>query len=167
MFSYIPLSYENLEEAIALVREVFPDDFDTEDSPEEAYRASLDREKYKSFIDRHHLDLLQYLLVVEQSTGKAVGVTEWYTVDTDPKGMIWLGWYCVDQTHRGKGFGRAILEWTVATVKDMGYTTMRLYTTTDPNEADAQILYEKMGFKLIGQEDEGRSYITLFREKIL
>ena len=82
--------------------------------------------------------------------------------------MIWLGWYCLDKNERGKGFGREILEWTINNVKEKGYKIMRLYTTTDPNEATAQKLYEDLSFKIIDEEQkEGDSYKTLYRERIL
>lgn len=167
MLTYIPLSQDNIQEAIDLVQAVFPTDFATQDSPEEAYRASLDRENHKDFISRHHLDILQYF-IVRDSAGKAVGVTGWYTETVGPKDIIWLGWYCLDPNERGKGYGREILEWTMNKAKEMGYKAMKLYTSNDPNEAAAQILYEKIGFNLIGEEQaEGEQYKTLFREKVL
>ena len=56
MLTYFPLTPENIDEAIVLVYSVFPDDFNSEDSPEEAYRASIERENHKDFILRHYLD---------------------------------------------------------------------------------------------------------------
>lgn len=97
---------------------------------------------------------------------KIIGVTGWYTKHTDSKNIIWLGWYCVSSSERGKGFGKNILDWTIKQVKEKGYTIMRLYTSTDPNEAVAQKLYEKTGFRLIGEENDGQ-YKTLFRELII
>ena len=168
MLTYIPLSKDNLEEAIDLVYSVFPDDANSMDDPAVAYRASIDKEGNQDFIQRHHLETLQYFIVKNFPDEKIVGVTGWYTEARGPKDIIWLGWYCIDPNERGKGFGKEILEWTIGKVKEMGYRVMKLYTTTDPNEAAAQILYEKIGFKLIGEEqEEGRAYLTLFREKVL
>jgi GNAT superfamily N-acetyltransferase len=165
MLTYIPLSPENIEEAIALVRSVFPSDFGTEDSPEEAYRASIDPDKHKAFIERHHLDILQYF-IVKDANGKTVGVTGWYTEKPGPEDTIWLGWYCIDPAERGKGLGKEILQWSISQVKEMGYKKLKLYTSDDPNEATAQILYEKLGFALVGEEQkEGEEYKILFREK--
>ena len=168
MLTYFPLTPENIDEAIVLVYSVFPDDFNSEDSPEEAYRASIERENHKDFILRHYLDTLEYLVVKNSPSEKIIGVTGWYTRTIDSKDMIWLGWYCLDKNERGKGFGREILEWTINNVKEKGYKIMRLYTTTDPNEATAQKLYEDLSFKIIDEEQkEGDSYKTLYRERIL
>lgn len=168
MLTYIPLSLENLEEAISLVRDVFPDDFNTADSPEEAYRASLDREGHKEFINRYHLGVLQYFIVKDAGTNKTIGVTGWYVETTDSPGIIWLGWYCVESGSRRKGFGKEILEWTIDQARNMGYKTMRLYTSTHPNEVAAQSLYEKVGLKLYDKKEaEDDGYVVLFREKEL
>jgi GNAT superfamily N-acetyltransferase len=167
MLSYFPLSSENIDDAIRLVREVFPDDFDTDDSPEVAYRVSVDGEAHKEFITRHRLDILKYFIVKNEEQ-KTIGVTGWYTVLDEPKDIIWLGWYCVSKEERRKGFGKEILEWTIDRARDMGYKRMRLYTTTHPGEATAQILYEKLEFKLYATETTpGVDYTTLFREKEL
>jgi ribosomal protein S18 acetylase RimI-like enzyme len=43
---------------------------------------------------------------------------------------------------------------------------MKLYTSTDPNEASAQRLYERNGFMEVGRKKGLRS-TTVFREKKL
>ena len=168
MLSYLPLSENNLEEAITLVKSVFVNDFNNQDSPEEAFKASLDRSKHQNFIYKHNLNILKYFVAVDESKNKIVGVTGWYTRDIDPLGIIWLGWYCVDKEERGKGVGKEILDWTIHQTKLAGYKIIKLYTSTDPNEAIAQELYEKMGFKIVGEELKGEEiYKTLYRERIL
>lgn len=168
MLRYFPLSNENVNEAVDLVCSVFSGDCNTEDSPVVAYRASLDREQYQDFICRHNLGILEYFVVKKEDENKIIGATGWYTRITDDKNTIWLGWYCLSQEERGKGFGRKILEWTMDKAREKGYTKMKLYTSTDPNEATAQILYEKLGFEIVDEElKEGESYKTLYRECIL
>lgn len=44
---------------------------------------------------------------------------------------------------------------------------MKLYTSTDPNESVAQVLYEKLGFGVIGEDEGDGIHKTLYREKIL
>lgn len=104
-----------------------------------------------------------------------MGVTGFYTRTVGPEDMAWLGWYCVSPLERGKGIGRKILEWTIARAREEGFKTMRLYTSTDPNEREAQNLYEKMGFAVIDTADpyndpeiEGPgNYETFYRERKL
>ncbi len=46
-----------------------------------------------------------------------------------------------------------------------GYRKLRLFTSTYPAEATAQILYEKLGFIVTNQElKPGDIYTTLYRE---
>jgi GNAT superfamily N-acetyltransferase len=168
MLTYSPLSQENIEGAIALVRFVFPKDSEGQDSPEEAYKASLNKEGHQDFITRHNIKTLNYFVVKNAPAEKIIGVTGWYTENTNEKDVVWLGWYCLDPKERGKGLGREILEWTMNEVKMRGYTTMKLYTSEDPNEATAQILYEKLGFKITKEETrEGETFKVLFRERLL
>ncbi|MCF7844188.1 GNAT family N-acetyltransferase [Candidatus Gracilibacteria bacterium] len=168
MLTYLPLSQENLEEASGLVRSVFPDDFNSEDSPYEAYRASLDSNTHKDFILKHDIDYMKYFVVKDFISENIIGVTGWYTQKSDDKDVVWLGWYCLDPKERGKGLGKEILIWTMNRVRELGYKVMKLYTSTDPNEATAQILYEKLGFKIVDEElKEGEIHKTLYRECIL
>lgn len=167
MLAYLPLSSENINEATKLVKSVFPDDFNGQEGID-AYNSSLDKEKYKSFFDDHHLETLEYFVVKNSSSENIIGVTGLYTRNIDTQDIIWLGWYCLSAQERGKGFGREILEWTMNIAREKGYTKMKLYTSTDPNEATAQILYEKLGFKIVGEElKEGESHKTLYRECLL
>ena len=168
MLIYSPLSVENLKEASSLVYSVFPDDFNSEDSPYEAYRASLNNNEHKNFILKHDIDYMQYFVVKNSPLENIIGVTGWYTQKSDNSDVVWLGWYCLSPQERGKGLGEEILKWTMDKVKEKGYKTMRLYTSTDPNEAVAQSLYEKLGFKIFNEElKEGEKYKTLYRECVL
>jgi ribosomal protein S18 acetylase RimI-like enzyme len=73
---------------------------------------------------------------------------------------------CVDPEARGKSLGmmlayRALVEATI--MGDRKY--VRLYTSTDPNEAAAQIMYDQMGLQVYRVEDEpGTDYKRLYRQ---
>ncbi|MBI2068852.1 MAG: GNAT family N-acetyltransferase [Candidatus Yanofskybacteria bacterium] len=167
MLKFEPLSERNIEEATELAHSVFPEDAKKERKPGDAYRASLEPRKYLDFYKQegYNLLLLEYYIAREPSD-KIAGVTGFYQRDIDPKDIAWLGWYCVDPQFRGKGYGREILEWTIDKAKEKGFTVLKLWTTTDPNEAAAQILYEKLGFTVVREEDS-EGYRTLYREKKL
>jgi ribosomal protein S18 acetylase RimI-like enzyme len=70
----------------------------------------------------------------------------------------------VDPKARGRRIGQALIEHTVARARDAGDKLIRLYTSTDPNEAAAQHLYEKNGFVEIGRKT-GLFGTMIFREK--
>ncbi len=64
------------------------------------------------------------------------------------------------------GIGQALTDHTVSRARNAGFSRIRLYTSTDPNEAAAQLLYEKNGFKEIRRK-KGMFTTTIFREKTL
>ncbi len=63
-------------------------------------------------------------------------------------GVLWLGWFCTAPEARGRGVGRRLLNHAIDTARSEGQSSLRLYTSTDPNEAAAQILYERMGSRV-------------------
>lgn len=163
---YEAISPENIQEATTLVHSVFVEDAVEEESPGKAYLASLYPEKYQDLRKRWDTKTMRYYLVRDPLSKEGVGVTGFYTELSDPEEVAWLGWFCVDLLHRRQGLGRAILEWTISEVRKRGFKKLRLYTSTNPNEAIAQILYEKMGLRLIGREgvEEKKPYTILYRE---
>lgn len=96
--------------------------------------------------------------------GNVLGTTGLYCYNRDFDEAVWVGWFCVDPRARGRRIGQALIEHTVARARDAGYQLIRLYTSTDPNEAAAQHFYEKNGFVEIGRK-KGLFDTTIFREK--
>jgi hypothetical protein len=60
----------------------------------------------------------------------------------------------------------ALVLGTTGLYRETGFSLMRLYTSTDPNEASAQRLYERNGFMEVGRK-KGLRLTTVFREKKL
>ena len=95
-----------------------------------------------------------------------LGTTGLYRYKKDADEAVWVAWFCVDPKARGRGIGQELIDHTVMLARNAGYDRIRLYTSTDPNEAAAQRLYEKNGFKEIGRK-KGIFATKLFREKHL
>ncbi len=94
------------------------------------------------------------------------GTTGLYRYRRDADEAVWVSWFCVAPEARGRGVGQALIEHTVARAREAGFGRVRLYTSTDPNEAAAQQLYEKNGFRETGRK-RGLFTTTIFREKTL
>lgn len=157
----IPLTEKYLEATIKMVNEVFPEDRGAIWNPEKSLPLSLRSQnelKEDVFVD--------YWIVLNEKE-EVIGVTGMYKLKNDPEDVVWLGWYCVRSDRRGKGFGRKLLEWTIEKAKERGFKKIKLYTSTDPNESVAQVLYEKLGFKISGEDDGDGIHKTIYREKIL
>ncbi len=161
----ITLSEKYLEETTRMTNEVFPDDVHTQYSPERSFSTALAYEKEPELLAESQIEKISYWIVLGE--GEVVGVTGLYRRKEHPKDEVWLAWYCVRADHRGKGLGRELLEWTIEKARAEGYKKFKLYTSDDPNEARAQELYEKLGFRIIAEEPNDHGGKTLYREKVL
>jgi len=110
-------------------------------------------------------DLVAFDVYVDEAD-LVLGTTGLYRYKRDFDRAVWLAWFCVDGGARGCGIGQALIEHSMARARETGFSLMRLYTSTDPNEASAQRLYERNGFMEVGRKKGLRS-TTVFREKKL
>ena len=108
-------------------------------------------------------DLVAFDVYVD-ANALVLGTTGLYRYKKDFDEAVWLSWFCVDPNARGCGIGQALIEHSVARARETGFSLMRLYTSTDPNEASAQRLYERNGFMEVGRK-RGLHSTTVFREK--
>jgi RimJ/RimL family protein N-acetyltransferase len=162
-----PLSEKNIAEATALLHVIFPDDAKNENPPEKGFEASLHPETHKGYWDKYLLTRLKYWVAIDEQTGRVIGTTGLYERSDSPQGTVWLGWYALDPAERGRGLGAELLQWTIDKAKDEGHTKLRLYTSTHSNEATAQKLYEKLGFRIVGEEPETNGVKVIYREREL
>ena len=86
--------------------------------------------------------------------GEIIGGTGLFQVAGEPADEGWVDWFAVDVNSRGRGVGRALLARVLATSKDRGLRTLRLFTSDRPEEASAQWLYESMGLREYRREPE-------------
>lgn len=70
---------------------------------------------------------------------------------------IWIDWFFVERNTRGSGIGRALLQHAFDIAEKLREKNILLYTSNFTEEAAAQILYAKFGFKEIQRiRDEGK-----------
>ncbi len=108
-------------------------------------------------------DILAFDVAVDDGV---LGTTGLYRTRKDADEAVWVFWFCVAPEARGQGMGQALLDHTFARAREFGYDTVRLYTSTDPNEAIAQHLYEKNGLRETGRRFALFTTI-IYREKAL
>lgn len=94
------------------------------------------------------------------------GTTGIYTYLNDDNEAIWLAWFCVDPDQRGQGIGKQLIEHSIIMAKIYNKRYFRLYTSSDPNEAAAQNLYDKYGF-LVKKREKKLFYEKIYRELVL
>jgi ribosomal protein S18 acetylase RimI-like enzyme len=136
MTKILPLSKKYLDEAISLVKTIFPYKED-----QKIARINLEESlTLKKFGQRYW--------VVAGDSGKLAGVTGLY-LDARDRDVIWLGWFGVHPAYRRRGIGSSLLEFTIKEAKRREFKTMKIYTSTDMHERAAHRLYELYGFKKI------------------
>ena len=155
------LNRENLEQAIHLAEEVFPNDRYCLESPGVEYRATLDPEPYLKELAALDIDFQQHWIV--QIDRRAVALTGLQHKISDGPQIIWLGWFCVSPSERRKQIGSGLLRWTIEIARTLGYREMRLWTTTISEESNAQVLYERFGFRIFREESEPDGTKRLYR----
>jgi ribosomal protein S18 acetylase RimI-like enzyme len=110
-------------------------------------------------------DLITFDVMVSDS-GRILGTTGLYRYYRDDDITAWVAWFCVDPTARGQGVGQKLLDHTIAIGRKAKLRKLRLYTSTDPNEAAAQVLYERNGFVEVARK-RGLFTTTIFRERCM
>jgi GNAT superfamily N-acetyltransferase len=171
MIEIVKLDKSNIKEASKLADRIF---YYEEIMPSVAFEASLDNEKFKKLVDlasKNNIEpiSLEYW-VAKNLDNVVVGTTGLYLDKADvDDGIIWLGWFCVDPNFRNKGIGKKILEFTIQEARSKGKKILRLYTSTDPREKDAQKIYDRLGFRVTNEKVEKKfeNYKTIFKEIVL
>lgn len=138
-----PLSQKTLESSIKLVDSIFPNQGN--EPANITFRASLNREYYKKFLQITGITFLRYWVIEENND--VIAVIGIYTYKKDEKEAAWVGWFCIDPKFRGKGLGNKLLLKVVNEAKKMKKKYLRLYTSTSDIEKNAQFFYDKLGFK--------------------
>lgn len=134
---------------------------------EASLKASLDPESQTAYLEHAGIKKLEYFILRNQDN-EIVGSIGYYTCPKDEAEAAYVGWFSVDPKARNQGTGKALLSELESLAKIRGKKYLRLYTSDDPNEAAAQILYEKAGLIETGrQKDQDYPYTYIFREKKL
>ncbi len=87
-------------------------------------------------------------LVARDDSGRVLGSIGLYTLPTDERDSVWMGWYAVAKHARGQKVGSALLEASIADAKSRGARYLKLYTSDFPAEASAGKVYDKRGFTM-------------------
>ncbi len=100
---------------------------------------------------------------VAQLQDQVVGVTGLYQDKYGWPGILWINWLYVNASHRGRGIGTALLNFTIETARELGCRKLYLDTSSDAIYSAATALYERSGFTLEGElrdyYEEGEHYL--------
>lgn len=70
---------------------------------------------------------------------------------------------CVQKEHRGKSYGKAVIQAMETVIKEKGYSKAKLNAQTH-----AEAFYEKLGYKTVSGEfmDAGIPHVTMIKESL-
>jgi ribosomal protein S18 acetylase RimI-like enzyme len=155
-----PLTPAKLKEAMQLLNKAFP-----YESMSLAASLFPDRLLYKITFLVARVTQLNYWVAIDETSQKVIGTTGLYCYKKDETEAYWLAMFCVDPAFRGQGIGKKLLNFSIDKARADGKKFLRLYTSNAPNEAAAQILYEKCGFVITGEKKIwGLPYKKIYRE---
>lgn len=99
--------------------------------------------------------------------GKVIGTIGLYSLSKD-KDSYWLGWYSMEPSYHGRGFGKKLLDFAETKAKNDNKKYIKLYTSDSPALKVANIIYEKRGYKITSKKRTfGHKNNTIFRKKDL
>jgi GNAT superfamily N-acetyltransferase len=103
--------------------------------------ASLpDKEYFKAFL----ADTNTHFFIVELENGDIAGMFTLATCKIPTGEKFWIEDLVVDDTQRGKGLGKEMVQFAIEYARSLGAINIRL--TSRPERIEANKLYPKMGF---------------------
>lgn len=104
---------------------------------------------------------------IAEDDGKIIGGCGIFPTENLPEGCGELVKLYLDASYRKQGIGRKLLEMSVESAREMGYT--KLYLESLPELGKAISLYQKQGFSFIDHKmgDEGHFGCTIWMLKDL
>lgn len=144
----IPLTAENLPKAIEAGKDGFRYGMGFL-NPAADFKASLTPMLTKMHAGQREMNA-RYFLAVDKEN-RVLGTTGLYQTAKDQGEALWVGWMSVRPAFRGKGVGQKLVDFSIDEAKKQNVDYLRLYTSTYKGERAAQPLYEKAGFKVVGE----------------
>ena len=87
-----------------------------------------------------------HLFLAELDNKEIAGMLTVCAYDVPSGTKMWIEDVVVDESHRGKGYGKALMEYALDYAKSKGAVTIDL--TSRPSRIEANRLYQKLGFVL-------------------
>ncbi len=158
-----PLTHTTLESANILIKKVF--------HPTDKYEklnltASLDKENYLEVYEKCFIEEMSYWIVQVSESSEVIATIGLYTEPDTHDTECWIGWFCVDESFRGKGLGAKLLEFIQMQAKESKKEIICLYTQNTKQYTPARELYLSKGFKQYSPTYKSIKNNCYFRKKL-
>ncbi|MES2135025.1 MAG: GNAT family N-acetyltransferase [Patescibacteria group bacterium] len=162
-----PLVKAKLPDMLRAAEAIFTDPADFE-KIQEHYAMSLKPKSSAKKFAQEGIARMKYWFIADvEDVDKVLGIGGLYTEVADPDTVGWIGWFGVSPDARGKGIGKSLLARLISKARKIGFKKLRLWTTSAPEEINAQALYDEFDFRLTREDDFPGNQQILYREKIL
>jgi len=89
---------------------------------------------------------ITHLFLAELEDKEIAGMLTIATYNVPSGSKMWIEDVVIDESHRGKGFGKALMEYALDYAKSKGAGSIDL--TSKPSRIEANKLYQRVGFVL-------------------
>jgi len=146
---YLPFYIEKLSSNTLLAAESLRDKIfvDIEDKEKALLEASLNKETLSSVYKKNEIKEMQYWVARDKKTLQVIALTGLYTEKEDDEDSCWLGWFCLDERYRGKGFGKELFNFSIEQAKSTSKRYLHIYTYNGKEYKVAINMYNSYGFK--------------------
>ena len=138
-----PLSYLTLQEATLLRDTIFKD---IDEDEKKLLKASLSPLANKKILKLNEIKTANYWVARDKISAKVIGITGIYTEVEDDDEDCWLGWFCIDDRYREKGFGKKLLEFSIQQAQKMEKKYLHVYTYNIKKYKKAINIYKEHDF---------------------
>ncbi len=139
--SLVPLSTENLNEALELAVEVFGES--DRESISAVYNKSLGLIPETAYTACEQVTRRNYFLALLD--GVPAGVTGYYSFENH-EDDAWLGWLAVSPNFQKRGLGTLLTEASFDAAVKAGVKNFRIWTTLEEEYDSARRLYNRLGY---------------------
>ncbi len=148
-FKTLQFKIEKLSRSTLLQAELLRDKVFTQiDRKEKASLiASIDKDKFSHVYEENKIKEMQYWVVIDKVNLKVIALTGLYTEKEDNADSCWLGWFCVDEKYREKGFGQKIFIFSIEQARELSKKYLHIYTYNSEKYKVAINMYRQYDFK--------------------
>ena len=145
----LPFKVEALTKYTLYETEILRDKIfsDIEEKEKLLLKASISPNISKKIFAINEIITSKYWIVRDNITNDIIGLTGIYTEVSDTKDDCWLGWFCINDKYRGKGFGKRLLEYSIDLAQEINKKYLHIYTYDIKKHKRAISMYEEYGFK--------------------
>jgi len=146
---FLPFYIEKLSKNTLLAAESLRDKIfvNLEEKEKALLEASLNKDTLSYVYEQNEIKEMQYWVARDKKTLQVIALTGLYTEKEDDEDSCWLGWFCLEERYRGKGFGKELFNFSIEQAKSISKRNLHILTYNSKKYKVAINMYKSYGFK--------------------